>query len=833
MKLRAYCLPLVVCLASGLAAVSPAGAQVTAASSPTEPAFADKEGKELHAFRIVGTAPSVDGQLDDEVWRLADSIGSFVQLDPDNMAPATERTTVQVAYDNSYVYVGVHCFFRNPSDVQTGLGRRDNIPRSDRLHVAFDPRHDHQTGYTFQINASGVQGDFTLFDDNRSSFDYDGVWDAAAKVMPDGWSAEMRIPFSQLRFNVHPGEAAVWGFNVERQDAKTGEVSRWVSTPRGVQGLVSRFGHLIFSDRLTPPRRIELVPFTLASASRDTSETPETSDATFNGGLDMRVGLGTSTTLSATINPDFGQVEADPAVLNLSVFPTFYPEKRPFFLEDSRTFVLPYGQVPDFYSRRIGQAPGLIELKDEETLVRKPDQTTILGAAKLTGKKSGWTYGGLAALTAQEFAVVDTTHTAADGTETTARDEHRLIEPATMYSVGRVQRDILHASSNVGGIVTGVVRGDGQLDAFTGGPDYNIRWDRNRYQVSGHVIVTHAPIDGEMHDAYGQVQNFNFNSKYLNFFGHFDHFDKNFRNSDIGFLGSRTNKNEVNSGVGFLRPDPGKVFREWNVFGYYNKAWNGDGLVFGNNVGAELFARFKNYWWVDAGGSANARRLDDLDTRGGPPIVKPSAQSLYANVSTDTRKSWNLFLHVNADEDEEGGWQRNIGPSLRLQPSNRLQTSISANYTFARDVAQWIENDDLDGDGTDENIYGRLHRNVVNVTARATYAFAPNLTLEAFLQPFVAVGDYTDIRKLARPSSFDFEPVTISTDPDFNKKSLRGTVVMRWEYLRGSTLFLVWNTGRLDESRPGEFSPWRDFGDAFTAPGTSTFVAKITYWFTP
>ena len=546
----------------------------------------------------------------------------------------------------------------------------------------------------------------------------------------------------------------------------------------------------------------------------------------------MRVGLGTSTTISATINPDFGQVEADPAVLNLSVFETFFPEKRPFFLEDSRTFVLPYGQAPDFYSRRIGQAPAA-SLKDNETLVRKPDQTTILGAAKLTGKKSGWTYGGLAALTAREFAIVDTKLKADDGTETTVRNDHRLMEPATMYSVGRVQRDILKSSSNVGFVTTGVIRGDNQLDAFTGGPDYNIRWSKNRYNLNGHLIATHAPIDGKMRDAYGHIQNFNFNSKYLNVFGHFDHFDKNFRNSDIGFLGSRTNKNEINAGAGLVRPDPGTYLRQWNLFSFYNRAWNADRLVFDHSLGTELFVRFKNYWWVDAGGTRNARRFDDLDTRGGPPIVKPSSNSLYFNMSTDTRKGWNLFLHLGADRDEAGGWQRKIEPSLRLQPLNRLQASISANYTFAQDVAQWIKNEDLDGDGAKENIYGRLRRNVVNVTGRATYAFSPDMTLEAYVQPFVAVGDYTDIRKLARARSFDFDPVTISDDPDFNRKSLRGTIVMRWEYLRGSTLFLVWNMATSDKSRPGVFSPWRDLGSGFTAQGTNVFVAKLSYWFTP
>ncbi|HEV3216805.1 MAG TPA: DUF5916 domain-containing protein [Vicinamibacterales bacterium] len=814
-----------------LAFAAPARAQGSAA--PAEPAVADKEGKELHAFHITGTVPRIDGRLDDEVWRLAQSADDFVQIDPDNMAPATERTTVQVAYDDRYLYVAVHCFSRNPAGVTAGLGRRDNFPQSDRVQINIDPRHDHQNAYVFQANPSGVEGDFTFFNDSQSSYDYDGVWDLKTEVGADGWTAEFRIPFSQMRFDVSPGAPAVWGFNVERDTARTGETVRWVGTPRGVQGFVSRFGHLVFGDPLTPPRRIELLPFALASTQHDSSVATGGDKTVLNGGIDMRVGFGSSTSLSATINPDFGQVEADPAVLNLSVFETFFPEKRPFFLEDSRIFVLPYSQTPDFYSRRIGQSPGFIALKDNETLVDKPAQTTILAAAKLTGKASGWTYGGLGALTSREFGVVDVTTTAADGTTSVVRNSHRLLEPATLYSVGRVQRDLLQSSSNAGFIATGVIRGDGQLDAFTAGPDYNIRWSKNRYNLNGHMIGTHAPVSGVMRDGFADVTNFNFNGKYLSLFGHYDHFGKNFHNTDLGFLSSRVDKNEANAGGSVGRPDPGRYFRSTTVFFNYDRAWNADHLTFTHAVAVESFTRFLNYWSIDFGGEHDPAHFDDLDTRGGPPIVKPASDLAYFNLSTDTRKSWNISLHLDSTGDRAGGWQRNIGPSLRLQPSNQLQASLGVNYTFARDAAQWIENDDLYGDGAKENIYGTLRRHVVNVTARATYAFSPTMTLEAYLQPFVAVGRYSDIRKLARAKSFDFEPVVISDNPDFNTKSLRGTVVMRWEYVRGSTLFLVWNTATSDKTRPGEFSPWRDLGSGFTAPGTNVFVVKVSYWFTP
>ncbi len=325
-----------------------------------------------------------------------------------------------------------------------------------------------------------MQHDFSLFNDTREDIDFEAIWEVATTITGEGWNAEFRIPFSQIRFSVPEGDHSTWGLQVRRDVQQTSEWDLWHAAPRGTQGFVSRFGHLVFGDRLAPPRRIELMPFSLIRSEHDHEDGRSRG---FDGGLDMRIGLGTSATLSATINPDFGQVELDPAVLNLSVFETFFPEKRPFFLEDSRVFVLPFGRFPMFHSRRIGRTPGRLELGDEDEIVSKPDQTTILGAAKLTGKANGWTYGGLAALTAREYAVVETTSTDADGHETIAR-RRRLSSRSTMYSVGRVQRDIMGATSNVGAIATAVVR-EKDLDAFTGGGDYNIRWSNNLYTSTG------------------------------------------------------------------------------------------------------------------------------------------------------------------------------------------------------------------------------------------------------------------------------------------------------------------------------------------------------------
>ena len=781
--------------------------------------------KELRAHRIIGESPRLDGLVDEGTWLTAPAIDDFTQQEPDNMAAPRERTVVQVAYDDRYLYVAVRCFAADPATISAGLGRRGSIPASDRITIALDPRHDHLTGYAFAANPSGVQHDFSLFNDTRQDADFEAIWEVATSVTAAGWNAEFRIPFSQIRFSVPDGERSIWGFQVRRDVRQTGEEDLWNAAPRGTQGFVSRFGHLLFADRLAPPRRIELMPFSLL---RSAHHHEDGRSSGFDGGLDMRIGLGTSATLSATINPDFGQVELDPAVLNLSVFETFFPEKRPFFLEDSRVFVLPFGRFPVFHSRRIGRTPGRLEVGDDDEIVSRPDQTTILGAAKITGKANGWTFGGLSALTAREYALVDTTSTGDAGTHTVSR-QRRLIEPQTMYSVGRVQRDILGATSNVGAIATAVVR-EQDLDAFTAGGDYNIRWDRNLYTFNGHWVATHVPIDGVKKTDFGGATNLNFVGKHIGFEGHFDRFGKNFRNTDLGFLSGRVNKNWLYGGFRVSEPDPWKFSRDFDAYVYANKQWTDDGLTIFENVNWWAGMRLNNYWHISYGGERNFEFLDDLDTRGGPPIVKPPRNFYNLNISTDSRKKWGVGFFHGGNSDAAGGRGKNFGMNLRLQPSGRLQANISGNYSRAEDSAQWIENIDADGDGVEDHVYGRLKRNVLNITTRGTYAFSRDMTLEVFLQPFVAVGDYFDIRKLAQPSSFVFSPVALDSDPDFNRKSLRGNIVLRWEYLRGSTLFVVWNMATSDTERAGLFSAAQDLRSAFGAPGDHVFVVKLNYW---
>jgi hypothetical protein len=818
---------LLLVLAFAIALAAPGFAQTDLATppeidtfGPNEPQRALKSGKVVRAIRVV-SPPTIDGRLDDEPWIAAPSATDLTQRDPDNGQGMTRATRVQFAYDDRFLYVAVTCVDDSDDVIATGLGRRDEQPPTDMITIAFDPRHDHQTGYAFQTNPSGWQGDFSTTDDDRNDRDYNAVWEVRTTVTATGWTAEFSIPFSQVRFTASPEPGQVWGVNVQRQIRRLNENGTWVSKPRGQRGEVSLYGHLVFEQPIAPPRRLELTPYV---AARTTHQPNLSQDRGASTGVDMRLGIGTGATLSATVNPDFGQVEQDPAVLNLSVFETFYPEKRPFFLEDGRTFVPPYGNFQLFHSRRIGRTPGrLLTLDTGEQVVEQPNETTILGAAKLTGKSSKWTYGALTAVTGREYGDIDTP--VVDGSGFTRHE--RLIEPATSYNVLRLQRDI--GSSNVGALVTGVMREKAE-DAFTGGFDYNLRWDDNRARFDGHWAITHAPGTGGVKTSGGGVTNFNFTRKHFNTGGHYDHFGRDFRVNDIGFLRVRANRNQANGYAEVGQPDPWKTFRRFWTFGNYSQGWTDEGLRIERYFETGISFQLLNYWNFNGGGGRNADAYDDLDTRGGPPIFDPGNNFMFFNANSDPRKSWRLNFGGNRWRDAVGGSGGNNWVGFTVQPTDRIQASVSATYSEGLDNAQWIVNEDADGDGVTDYVYGTLDRHVVDVTFRGTYAFNRDLTVQAYVQPFVAVGDYTDIRKLALPYSYLFSPVSMSYDPDFNTKSLRGNIVLRWEYVRGSTLFVVWDLSQADYSRPGIFKPWSDFGAAFGAEPTHTLMVKVSYW---
>lgn len=474
----------------------PKGKQEVAPSGP-DTARSQSQVPQLQALRIDGKGIEIDGRLDESFWECAPAATGFVQFQPDEGAPASERTEVRVLYGERALYVGIRAFEKDPTAIEAQLTRRDQHSYSDWLYVAIDSYSDKRTAFKFSTNPKGVKRDAYLYNDTRMDYDWDAVWEVQAAIDNLGWTAEFRIPYSQLRF---PRKRDLtWGIQFGREIARKEETSHWAPLSAQEYATVSKFGTLRGLNGVKPPRRLELMPYTMMKLQRAPGDTInplfEENEFTVTLGMDMKYGVTGDLTLDVTVNPDFGQVEADPAEVNLTAFETFFPERRPFFLEgaDIFDFVVGYGPtgMPDeklFYSRRIGREPRG-DVNSQGGYMEIPDATTIQIAEKLSGKTaSGWTVGLLHASTAKEEA-----HIVTGG----GQDVYEVVEPSTQYGLVRLQKDFRNGRSALGMISTGVFRRSETADAMdlhrravTGGIDFRHRFGGDNYLLSGYVIGT-------------------------------------------------------------------------------------------------------------------------------------------------------------------------------------------------------------------------------------------------------------------------------------------------------------------------------------------------------
>ncbi|MFQ6041683.1 MAG: DUF5916 domain-containing protein, partial [Candidatus Poribacteria bacterium] len=783
----------------------------------------------IQAVRV-NHPPKIDGVLDDAVWQEAPIATGFTQRDPNEGEPATEKTTFQVAYDDEALYVGVVCYDNEPGRIVSRLARRDHfIDREvDRITVLLDPYHDHQTGYYFMVYASGTMVDAAIYDDSRFDGTWDGVWQARVAINKQGWSVEYKIPYHVLRFS--PKEEYTWGMNVDRVISRKNENCYWVLRPKNKSGVASRFGHLEGIKGIRPSKHLEFLPFTLAKTTFEPESmiNPDGRELFSSAGLDLRYGVSSNLSLNATFNPDFGQVEADPAVLNLSVFETFFEERRPFFVEGAQIFRTPIGL---FYSRRIGRRPGLLKIPAGSREIERPAATTILGAAKLTGKtKSKTSIGILNAVTAAEYATIETE---------SGRREHR-IEPMTNYFVSRLQQDILDGNSTVGALATAV--NSDVAPAYTGGLDWDLRWRNNSYRFLGQVAGSRAGRSENRQSGYAMQMRMAKQSGWVQGDFGFAAFSPEFNANDLGFI-RRVNRLSPSLRIQLRKIKPWGPFHQiyLNTLGSF--AWNyrhkwteklHRWVNLEKALSFDFSAQLKNFWWLKSGLAHHFERMDDLDTRGGPLIVKPKSTYIWVFLKGDDRLAIipNLFFELTGRSD--GGVGGNLAPSVRVKPASNVEFNIGPSYSWNLNKAQWVTNVDDDGDGMPEHyVYGELESHIFDLTTRVNVTFTPNLSLQFYMQPFVAVGDYQNIKELARPSSYKFTPYTaLNFNPDFSRRSLRSNLVLRWEYRPGSALFLVWSQNRsksLDTANP-RFEPLDNLRNSFTDEGQNIFLVKLNYW---
>jgi hypothetical protein len=854
-------------------------------------------GREVQARRS-DEAIRVDGRLTEAVWQGAGSTG-FTQRNPLDGKPASERTEVWVAFDEKALYVAARMFDSEPGKIVSLLGRRDDELDSDWFTFAVDPYLDRRSGFSFSVNPAGSIIDRSLYNDEWDDSTWDGVWESATQVDDRGWTVEMRIPFNQLRFPVR--DEYVWGVNFVRTLQRKNEQDYFSWVPKEENGFVSRFARLTGIGHIHPGRHFEVMPYgagKLTFSPREEENPFRTgSDLFANVGLDLKVGLKSNLTLDLSLNPDFGQVEVDPAEVNLSVFETYYSEKRPFFIEGANIFAFGYGGAnsnwgfnwmnPEFfYSRRVGQPPqGSVV---SEGFVRYPEMTTILGAAKVTGKVAGnWNLGFMSAVTARESAEVDNL----------GDRSRQVVEPFSDYSVLRVQKEFNQGRQGLGFIATGVFRdlddqeglrnvlgrqalalgADGWLQLgrsqdwaltgwlgasrVSGSREYILDLQRSPLHYFQRPDADYLTLDPGALSLSGWAGRLALNKQKGNliFNAALGGMSPGFEANDLGYQwrGDYINAHLV---AGYKWLHPGKVFRSASLQAALARGWDFGGNALMKNYFLFLNSEFLNYWGSFAELGYIDASYDKEATRGGPLLRLPPGYMMSFEIYSDSRKPLVFSFDVEWSRRNDNSRDFGLGPQLRWKPRSNISLTVHPEVEFYDTYRQWVANID---DPSQAATYGRryvfahLNEKVLSAEIRLNWIFSPKISLQLFLQPLIAVGKYSEFKELAQPAtrSFDFygrNGSTIAQDeggyrvdpdgdgpaaafafanPDFNVKSLRGTLVFRWEYRPGSTFYFVWTQNRRDFAHPGDLDFGRDLGDLVSAEGDNIFMLKATYRF--
>ena len=794
--------------------------------SQRSPATADdmdgSDTRSAAAFRVSADAPRIDGRLDDAIWRQVTTYEHFVQSDPTEGVAGSERTVFQVAYDEEALYVGVRSFDHNPDGIVSRLTRRDDDIEADWVSVSLDPHHDRQSGAWFKVYASGSVQDGVYSADRERDRSWDSIWEAETTVDDSGWTAEFRIPYHALRFS--PQQTYTWGLNVERRISRKHESVHWSLIHRDRPGLVSQFGQLEGIAGIRPPLHLEVIPYGVGRSILNNG-----SDYSGAAGADLRYGISSGVSLNATLNPDFGQVEADPATLNLTAFEDFFDERRPFFVEGASIFNS--GQFRLFHSRRIGRHPGHFDTPDSVETLSGAEQTTILGAVKLTGKTRGKTsFGLLGALTDEEFSRV------ADTTDGSRIDDFRL-EPRTGYFVARAQQDVLDGTSTVGAIATATQR-DGSYSAYTGALDWDLRFLQDRYTISGSAIGSRTGPTGAVERGYIGDVNLAKRGGWLEAESRVAALSPGVNLNDLGFL-RRGDLIEWNSSVKGFHLQPWGPFLRWDLAMSGDLAWNYDST--------RLKTATNLSFWGDTPSSGRFHlhmgrefaSMDDSDVlRDGPVIERLGELWMHGVFESDPGRTVSYRVRPEVSRTDGGdSWARSFEVALEYRPLPSVWLSLQPKFQSRRNDAQWVDRLDerVSGEVVPHFVYGELESRTLDLSTRARVSFAANLSVELFLQPFVAIGEYRRFKELVELESYRFADYDLGENRDFHQRSLKSNLVLRWEFQPGSQLYLVWSQSRSASiedvgQEDLELRPLRRLGDAFSDDGINVFLTKINYW---
>ncbi|MFO7934085.1 MAG: DUF5916 domain-containing protein [Bacteroidales bacterium] len=846
--------------------------------------------KQYKAYRVE-KAPSIDGAFDDQAWQEGSWENGFVQHEPSEGKPPSQQTEFKVAFDNMNLYVAIRALDSAPDSITSRMTRRDE-GEGDLVFVVFDSYHDLRTGFAFGVSSAGVRTDM-IFSNNGQNEDptWDPIWQAESRIHEWGWGAEMKIPFTQLRFEKNTEE--VWGFDVARQIFRHNEMSLWHPIPRTAPGMIHAMGELDGLQEIEPRKQLDLTPYGVGSVKTYEPEEgnpfADGTDLDVDFGLDGKIGVTNNLTLDFTVNPDFGQVEADPSEVNLTAFETFFEEKRPFFIEGnsitSFNVGLGDGEVGNdnlFYSRRIGRRPQGYPDAEEGEYVKMPIFTPILGAAKLTGKtEKGWSMGVIEAVTAEAKATI--------GNGDTRKE---IVEPLTNYSLVRVQKDFNKGNSILGAAATSTIRkleGTGMEwlhgNATTGGVDFTRYFKERNYMMNVSLYMSHVEGSAEAisrtqlssaryfqrPDAgyveydptrtslsglggkleFGKIGG-RWNFLFMNIFK-----SPGLELNDMGYMQNADQMLNV-LWTGYNFNEPFSIFRSLNLNNDVYLSSDFGGRI--NGVGYEYNARanFKNYWHAGLGGGFNFHQISNTILRGGPSMYLPRGGRFHGFFSTDDRKvlsaAFRSFISWGAEKYYREG---SYGLSLTLRPINTLSISLFPSYSSSSRELQYITREEMNGE--DRFLFGHIDQKVLSTSLRINYNITPDLTIQYWGQPFIASGNYSGFKMITDPKAEEFSDryhvftsgqISLAEDtyqidedrdmqvdyrfgnPDFNVDEWLSNLVIRWEFMPGSTAYLVWSQTRDYYSPQGSFEVWNNVDNLFTdKKPTNTFLVKLSYRF--
>ena len=810
--------------------------------------------------------PVIDGRDDDPVWRTAPATSEFLEFMPSEGKAPRYRTEFKVAYDDRNLYVFIRAFDPHPDSIMTALTRRDVRGPSDQLKIMIDSYNDKRSGFEFAVNPIGVKRDYAMYNDNSEDDAWDGVWDVGTQIDSLGWTAEFRIPFSQLRYaNI---QDHVFGFAIWRDIERYKERTSWPLYRPSQAGISSQLGLLHGVRDITPFHRLEVVPYTVAKnlSVAKTAAAPGTSpwgrSQQMSAGADVKYGITPNLTLDATVNPDFGQVEADPSVVNLTAFESFFQERRPFFVEgtglyrfDINCSIVTCSSEGLFYSRRIGRAPQLFGLYADAA---SPNVSPILAASKLTGRVgNGLSVGLLEAMTGRVEGTLD-----------------RTTEPRTNYTVLRAQQDLRNGQTILGVIATGVNRSLDEWseaflrrNAYVLGGNVTHRWSRSRYELTANasrstvngsrqsllstqlnsvhlfqrpdgglfVDSTRTSLDGDEE----QITFGKFGGNMIHFQTAYDRRSTGYEINDLGFL-RRANQQTFNNWMQFAFRKPTSVYRQMTANFNAWEYWTIGGMQLEQAVNTNWHINLANNMWVHFGGTINKLGATYCDNcaRGGPAVRISPQYNYNIGWQGDDRRHIVPMLFVNAGNSDNGqSHYVDVRPELQLVPMSQLQLDITGDWYVNHDNTQWLSNF-TDASGKTHYAFARLEQETRSLGVRASYTATPALSLQLYTAPFVSRGKYSDVRELsADPRAASYQNRFIAYAPPantamgFDVLQLRSTSVLRWEFRAGSTLFAVWTHGR------DGFDPqFRDrgfkseFDDLFALHPANTFLLKLAYW---